>query len=266
MGAAFAPIHAGKGEAAAESAKRIHVNAERLEGFRAAGREVVGHVRCGGIAGKPAKGGKAIMEGNAEGAGDVIVTGAGGTQRAGGIGYERLSRTAGENAEGFEGVGDAGAVKAVIAMLALSENLDEEEFLEAEEMDAGGGGSDFGEHGEFGAGAGAAVHEAVKHAGPGGFADGGGDGASGGIGISGSRDIHSLMVDESWLRRNWHSGGLTPGRGRRRPNTAAKPNTEAADEADGAGPVARPSATKARRENRDDHYVRDSLPDRSVST
>jgi len=61
-------------------------------------------------------------------------------------------------------------------------------------VNAGSGGADSGDDGEFRGGAGVAIHQAIEHSGAGGFADGGGDFGGGDIGAV--RDIHCLMIDE----------------------------------------------------------------------
>jgi hypothetical protein len=98
-------------------------------------------------------------------------------------------------------------------MLALGKEFDEALRVQTLEVDAGGGRSDFGEHGEFSAGARAAVEEGIKHAGARGFADSGGDSRGGEIGVllGLADDIHSLMVDESLLQSKRHSAGMHPG-------------------------------------------------------
>ncbi len=85
-------------------------------------------------------------------------------------------------------------------MFPLRENLHQALGSQTLEVHAGGGWRDFGDDCEFGAGAGAAVGEAVEHTGAGGFPDGGGDFGNGRVGMRGY--IHSLMVDEVFLPGN----------------------------------------------------------------
>lgn len=212
MRATLAPIHTAEGEAAAQSASSGHVYAQELQGGAARGSQGIRvAVEMGGVAvcGEPAESRHAIVERNAESAGDVVVTSTRDAQRARSAGLEGLAGTAGEDAESLESVGDIRAVKAVIVVLALGEQFDEAARLEALEVNAGGGRADFGEHGQLGAGAGSPIKEAIKHAGAGGFANGGGDGGSGEVGVF--ADIHSLMINESLSRGNGHSAGMHPG-------------------------------------------------------
>jgi hypothetical protein len=192
--ATLAPIYAGESEASAESTGGGDVYAKRFECGRAFGGEFVAAVGVGRGSGEPAEGCEAVVERDAEGAGDVIVAGACRTEIGRSVGDEGFTGLAGEDAERFESGSDVRTVEAVVAVLALSEEFDETLGFEAMEMDAGSGRSDFSEHGEFGAGAGAAVHEAVQHAGASRFADGGGDGRGGEIMVF--SNIHSLMVNE----------------------------------------------------------------------
>lgn len=212
MRATLAPIHTTEGEAAAQSASGGHVHAQRLQCGAARGSQgirVAVKMRRIAVRAEPPEGRHAIVERNAQRAGNVVVTSARGAQRAGSAGDEGLAGTAGEDAESLESVGDIRAVQAVIAVLALREQFDEAASFEALQVNAGGRGADFREHGQFGAGAGAPIEKAIKHAGAGGFANGGGDGRSSEVGIF--ADIHSLMINESLLRSNEHSAAMHPG-------------------------------------------------------
>jgi hypothetical protein len=189
MGAALAPVEAGVGEAAALGAGGFEVEAECGEGAGSFGGEVVcGRTGAGegGVGGTgnggaaegldPAGAEEAVVEGDGDGSGHVVVAGARGAKMLGGVGDEGTGSASGEDAETLKSAGDVGRGERVVAMAALDVNADEILGFEAVEVDAGGGGGNFRDDGEFGAGAGVAVHEGVEHAGAGGLADGGGDG------------------------------------------------------------------------------------------
>ncbi len=155
---------------------------------------------------QPTERAQAIVQGDAQGSGDVVVAGAGGAKMNGSRRREVRDAlaSASEDAETFDEAGDVGSVEAVIPVLALSREFEEMERGEALKVNAGGGRADFGDKGEFGAGAGVSIHKRAKHAGAGGFGDGGGDAGDGGVerrrrvgcdGRSGS-DVHCLMIDE----------------------------------------------------------------------
>ena len=205
VGTALAPVQTGVGETAALGAGGFEVEAQGLEGAGSFGGEVVGgEAGCGkagcgvggsggagcGEAGRggsaegldPARLKETVVEGDGDGSGHVVVTGAGGAERLGRAGDEGAGSAASEDAEALEGAGDVGGGERVVAMAALDVDADEVLRFEAVEVDAGGGGGDLRDDGEFGAGAGVAVHEGVEHAGAGGLADGGGDGGDGGVG------------------------------------------------------------------------------------
>jgi hypothetical protein len=110
----------------------------------------------------------------------------------GSVGDEGAASASGEDAEALEGAGDVGRGERVVAMTTLDMDADEVFRLEAVEVDAGGGGGDFRDDGQFGAGAGVTVHERVEHAGAGGLADGGGDGGDG--------VVDALVCDERGAR------------------------------------------------------------------
>ena len=196
---ALTPIHAGKSQAAALRACGGDIHSQGFERTRALRRQIIGtDITASAVGREPAKRGNAIVDAHAEGARDVIVAGAGSAEDRRSVGHERFACGSGQDAESFESRGDVGAIEAVVAMLALSEELDEALGLEALKMDAGRGGRDFGEHGEFRGGAGAAVDEAIEHTGTSGLADGSGDG--GGREVMIFADIHSLMINESLVQ------------------------------------------------------------------
>ena len=141
------------------------------------------------------------MKLHAERACNVVVACARGEEAAGSVGHEFFVRAAGNDVERFEGAGDVGSFEAEVAVLALREESEEALGFQAAEMNAGGGGSDAGDDGQFGGGAGVAIHQAIEHACAGGFADGGGDFGRGNVGAVG--DIHCLMIDEVWV---WGKG------------------------------------------------------------
>lgn len=157
------------------------------------------------------------MKGDAESSGDVVVAGACGAEVDGRGGRETSDALAGssEDAEAFDEAGDVGSIEGVIAVLALRGDGDEALRGETLKVNAGGGGADFGDEGEFGAGAGVTVHERAQHAGAGGFGDGSGDAGDCGIerrrGVKfngkGRGDGHCLMVDEGWLQSKRTRGG-----------------------------------------------------------
>ena len=143
------------------------------------------------------------MQRDTERSGDVIVASAGGAQPGGSVGHEGRARASCEHAEGFESVGDVCAIETVVTMLSLGEDLYQVLSSQTLQVHAGGRWGNVGDHGEFGAGAGAAVGKAVEHAGAGGFSDGRGNFGDGNVGMGAC--IHSLMVDEVFPHGNWHS-------------------------------------------------------------
>ena len=183
VGTALAPVQTRVGEAAAEIAGSVDVDTERSEGAGAFGGEAVGVLtRVIGAAAiglciecNPAQGGEAIVQRDAGGASHVVVAGAREAQRAGCARDVRIMRSAGKHAEAFKGGRDIAAMQAVVAALALREHFDELRRAEALQVHAGGGGRDNSNGGELGRGAGAAIHEARKHASACRLADGGGD-------------------------------------------------------------------------------------------
>ncbi len=177
----------------------IEIDAERGKCFFARGSDGAIVVFCRF---EPSEGGEAVMKRDTERAGDVVVAGAGGAKSGRGVWHEGGAGTSRKHAQRFESGGYVGSFEAVVPVLSLRENFHQTLGFQALQVHAGGGGRDFSDHREFGAGAGAAVGEAVEHAGAGGFSDGGGDFRDGGIRMDGN--IHSLMVDEVFLRGNWH--------------------------------------------------------------
>lgn len=143
---------------------------------------------------------EAVVKSNADGPSQVIVTGASGAQFVGSIGDEFFVRSAGENTEAFENAGNLRPTEAVKTVLALVDDANQIRGFQALEMNAGSRGTDTGDDRQFGAGAGVTVHQAVEHASAGGFADGGGNGGDGVIGMQ--IYIHSLMVNEVSLNGN----------------------------------------------------------------
>ena len=185
--AAFAPIEAGERQAAAGLARGFDVDAQVLQGSGSFRGEVVG-------GGQPSFRQEAVVEGDAEGTGDVVVAGAGGAEMRGCVGNEWAALSTGEDREIFKDAGDGGAGEGEVSVAALEGDLDEAFVLEAAEVDAGGGGGDAGNGGELGGGAGVAIEEGEEHAGAGGLADGGGDIGGGEVDLR--LDIHTLMVSE----------------------------------------------------------------------
>src|SRR5271157_5611518 len=70
-------------------------------------------------------------------------------------------------------------------------------------MHARGRWADAGHNGELRAGTRVAIHQAIEHASPCGFADGRGDSGNGGVRVI--RDIHTLILNESFLQCNWQT-------------------------------------------------------------
>jgi hypothetical protein len=199
MGTALAPVETSVGETASLGASGFEVEAEGGECAGSFGGEVVGDEggsgeTGGGGAGRrgaaegldPARAKEAVVEGDGDGSGHVVVAGACGAKMLGGAGNEGAASATGEDAEALKGAGDVGRSERVVAMASLDLDADKVLRFEAVEVDAGGGGGNFRDDGEFGAGAGVAVHEAVEHASAGGLADGGGDGGDGVIDALGS--------------------------------------------------------------------------------
>jgi len=152
-----------------------------------------------------------VVEGDSYRPGDVVVAGSGSAQAARSVWDKGVARCAGENAQGFEGIADGGAFETVITMLALGRDFDEALLIQSMEVDTGGRWSYRGNHGQFGAGTGTAVDEAVEHACARRFADGGGDSGDGHVVVI--LYIHTLMVNEVLMSGNWHtdSRGLQEG-------------------------------------------------------
>ena len=139
-----------------------------------------------------------VVDGDPEGAGHVIVAGAGGAEVVGCVGYEVVARGAGEDAQRLEHGRDVGSVEPVVAVFPLHLDLGQVLGFELVEVDAGRRWADAGDERELGTGAGPSVEEAVEHAGARRLADGGG-GASG-VGIGAAGDIHTLTINEVWTR------------------------------------------------------------------
>lgn len=190
MGTPFAPIQAGVGEPAAQRLGGIDIDTEGGERVSAVQTELVAW-------GEPAQGLETVVQRHAQGAGQMVITGTGGAEAAGRMGHE-FQGAAGEDAEPFEGSGYSGPFEAVITMLPLHAQFDEAFGSEAVEVRAGGGGSDLGHHGQFGAGAGVAVHQTIEHARTGRLADGRRD--SGDRRFDRILDRHTSMIDESPAR------------------------------------------------------------------
>lgn len=160
----------------------------------------------GGWSGRdPAKGEAAVVEGDGEGSGHVVVAGAGGAQRLRRGGDEAGAGDAGKNAETLEGAGHFGSGESVVAVATLCGDADEALGFETAEVNAGGGGGDIGEDGQLSAGAGVAVEERTQHAGAGRLADGGGHGGDGGV--HALLCIHGLTVNEVWVRSKGENSG-----------------------------------------------------------
>ena len=206
MRPALAPVKTREGEAAAQGSSGVDVDAERGKCLGSRGSEVVrfGATRRGR---KPVQGFESVVEGDSDGSGDVVVAGSGGSQAARSVWDKGVARCAGENAQGFEGIANGGAFETVITMLALGRDFHEVLLIQSMEVDTGGRWSYRGNHGQFGAGAGAAVDEAVEHACTRRFADGGGDSGDGNVVVC--LYIHTLMVSEVLMSGNWQtdSGG-----------------------------------------------------------
>jgi hypothetical protein len=177
----------------------MEVDAEGFERLLPKWSHVInmGRVARGGQ-GKPVERVKAVVQSDAYSSGHMVVASANFAQIVWCARNELRSRNAGKNTQSFERAGYIGTLQTVKVMLPLMNCPYEMSSLEAMQVNAGGGGSDASHDGKLRAGARVAVHEAVKHAGTCGFADGRGDGRNGGIGVSGN--IHTLMVDEVLLR------------------------------------------------------------------
>lgn len=138
------------------------------------------------------------MKSNADGAGQMIVASASGTQFAGCVRDKFLAGKAGQNTEAFEGAGDRRTFQAVKAVLTLMDDTDKVCGFQALQVHAGGGGTDAGHYSKFGAGARVAVHQTVEHAGARRFTNSCGDRRNGSIGVQ--VYIHTLMIDEAFLQ------------------------------------------------------------------
>jgi len=136
MGAAFAPVETGVGEAAALGAGLVEVEAEGGEGFGSGGGDGVGSAGPQRL--DPAGADEVVVEGDGDGARHVVVAAARGTEVARGGGGELPAIAPGEDAEALEGAGGVGSGERVVAMAALHENFDEVFCFEAGQVDAGG--------------------------------------------------------------------------------------------------------------------------------
>jgi hypothetical protein len=208
MGAALTPVETAVGEAAALGAKGFEVDAQDGEGGFSSGGELVGGDGAVGRSGSgrigsgvsgggrrdPAEGEEAVVEGDGEGSGHVVIAGTRCAERLRSGGDEAGAGDAGEDTEALEGAGDFGSGEGVIAVASLGGDADEAFGFEAAEVDAGGGGRDVSEDSQLGAGAGMSIEEGAEHAGAGGLADGGGDGGDGGV--HALLCIHGLTVNE----------------------------------------------------------------------
>ena len=199
VGAALGPVETTEGETAALGAGFVEVDTESGEFAGAVSREVVGVGRMRDA--EPACGNEAVVQGDGDGPGEVVVATAGGAHVDGGGGREALAGAAGEDAEAFEGAGDGGRGEGVVAVASLHEDADEIVVFEAGEVHAGGRRGHAGDDGQLSAGARVAFHEAVEHARARRLADGGGD--AGDCGVDGG--FHRFTVDEVlvWSKRDY---------------------------------------------------------------
>ena len=95
MRAALAPIDAGIGETAAEASGFIKVNAECGKGFGSRGSELAIVVLRSF---EPIESGEAVMQGDTQSAGDVVVAGAGGAKSGRSIGDKNGAGTSRKHA------------------------------------------------------------------------------------------------------------------------------------------------------------------------
>jgi hypothetical protein len=87
-------------------------------------------------------------------------------------------------------------------MLPLNGHFDQTRRFQSIQVYAGGGWTHLGHYCKLRAGTGAAIHQAVEHAGSRRLTDGGRDSGNGGVRILNN---HTLIIDEVYPQNNWHT-------------------------------------------------------------
>src|SRR6185437_7524122 len=123
MRTALAPVKACAGEATAQLARGIQIDAETNKLLCAFDGDVVLLAifpRC-----QPAQFAQPVMQRDAQGAGHVVIAGAGKAKPFRSVGLKFLTRAAREHAQSFEHSGYIGSFQTVITMLSLSMHFDQ---------------------------------------------------------------------------------------------------------------------------------------------
>ena len=184
----------------------LDVNPQRLEPLETAIGEVVGGV-TGRETRQPSKRRAAVVERHPQGVRDVIVASPRLAQTVRRAGDDAIACPASQHTQRFERGGHVRPLQTVVAVLPLREHLDEPLRLQPLQVHTGGRRRDVGHHGELGARAGPAVEQAVEHARARRLADRRGDGGHRSVSLV---YIHTLMITESLMRGDWHTGLMRP--------------------------------------------------------
>src|SRR5277367_4793996 len=160
----LAPVETRGGKLTPERTRGLYINAKSLERLGPDRTDIVGDAVF--VFFDPAQGGEAIMHGHTQRARNVIVTSTRETQPARSTGNKRTARCAREHTQTFQRSRHIRPCEAVVAMLALDQHLYETIGLQPGQMDARSRRTDIRYHRQLGAGAGAAIHQAVEHASP----------------------------------------------------------------------------------------------------
>ena len=260
MRPALAPVHTGERESAAQRARGFAVDAERVARPGAGGGQLVGVVVRRGR--EPLERPEAVVQRHRHGAGHVVVAGARGPQVGRGPRHERVVRPPGDDAQGFEGIGDAGAVQAVVAVFPLGEHLHQPLGLQPAQVHARGRRAHLAQRGQLGAGSCPAIGQRVQHPRSRRLADRRGHAGDGGVWVL---DGHSLMVDEASMPRNRHHAVHACHRIAPHADQPPRRPQRLCHGGGGCDGRVRPRSRPARpQEDRDDDHLRDPLRDRSV--
>src|SRR6185437_194061 len=223
----LAPIQAGIGESSTRRARAVDIQPEALERHRTLGREQIRIARAAPVVGDPAERHEPVVQRDAERTGDVVVAGARGDQVIGRARNELHRGTPDNRAQGLEHVRDFAAAEAVVAMLSLRGGAHQARRLKTAEVCTRGRCAHPGGQRELGGGAGPAVEEGEEHSRTGRFADRGGDGGRGVVGVSSGIGRHTSTLDEVCVRRKLVRGSTVARHPPRRSSTFARRNGKA---------------------------------------
>lgn len=181
---ALAPVKTGISEAATQRVGAIEIETERSKGARSIGRELVSIPAAKRL--DPARADEVVVKRDGDSSGHVVVAGTCGAERFRRVGNKLTARSAGKDAETFEGARDAGAGERIVAMASLHEDRHEVLGFESRQVNAGRRRGNLSNQAQFGPRARVPIHKRVEHPGASGLSDGCGDRGHSGVDVRGA--------------------------------------------------------------------------------